>query len=131
MALPGFNLRPTVAAGDRADEGCLISLDRLKPGQCGVVMDLELANSDDGRLRTLGICPGRRVWLVRKGDPMVVRVMNTRLGLARQLARQVTVEVCLPPCSIATDVTPPPPEVPPEVKSPDASPDPVREGDIA
>jgi len=93
------------------DEGRRISLDRLEKGQCGVVVDLELAQGDDNRLRTLGICPGRRVWLIRKGDPMVVRVMNSRLGLAKQLAQQVTLEVGAAPCSIATDV-------PPEVVSP-------------
>ncbi len=108
---PTSHASPADSTDPASGESCQISLDKLEKGQCGVVLDLELAEGDDSRLRTLGICPGRRVWLVRKGDPMVVRVMNSRLGLARQLARQVTVEVCAPPCSIATDV---PPEVSPE-----------------
>ena len=113
MRLPGFMTRlaspdPTASAGDfvPGEEGSRqIPLDELEKGQCGVVVDLELAEGDDNRLRTLGICPGRRVWLVRKGDPMVLRVMNSRLGLAQQLAKQVTVEVGAPPCSIATDLS--------------------------
>ncbi len=113
MRLPGFltrKARETVphpghgqvpAEGD----GCRINLDSLKLGQCGVVWDLDLDDNDDKRIRTLGICPGRRVWLVRRGDPMVVRVMGSRLGLALELAKRVTVEVCAPPCAVANDIT--------------------------
>ncbi len=72
----------------------LITLNDLEKGQCGLVHDLDLPESDDQRLRTLGICPGRRVWMVRKGDPMILKVMGTRLGLAEELAKRVTVEVC-------------------------------------
>lgn len=89
-----------------AGDLCQISLDAMRIGQCGVICDLQLAESDDKRLRTLGICPGRRVWMVRRGDPMVLRVMGSRMGLARELARQVTVEVCAPPCTVAADLKP-------------------------
>ncbi len=114
MRLPGFLTPKTREAAQHPGtgtvpaegDGCRISLDTLGMGQCGVVWDLDLAENDDNRLRTLGICPGRRVWLVRCGDPMVLRVMGSRLGLARELARQVTVEVCAPPCSVANDLTP-------------------------
>ena len=113
MRWPGFISRRSTNSPDLGDgraapvvnQGCQITLDKLEKGQCGVVVDLELADNDDKRLRTLGICPGRRVWLVRRGDPMVLRVMNSRLGLAKALARQVTVEVCAPPCAVATDLT--------------------------
>jgi ferrous iron transport protein A len=114
MRLPGFLTNQPIAGAQHPGhgpvpvegEGCRISLDSLSKGQCGVVWDLDLLGNDDKRLRTLGICPGRRVWLVRRGDPMVVRVMGSRLGLARELARRVTVEVCAPPCSVANDLTP-------------------------
>lgn len=114
MRLPGFLTSKASVATQRPGhgpvpaegDGCRISLDSLEIGQCGVVWDLDLADNDDKRLRTLGICPGRRVWLVRRGDPMVLRVMGSRLGLARELAKQVTVEVCAPPCAVANDLTP-------------------------
>ena len=110
MQLPGFLASKPVMPGagqvPAEGEGCQISLDGLELGHCGVITDLDLAESDDKRLRTLGICPGRRAWMVRNGDPMVVKVMGSRLGLARELARQVTVEICAPPCSIAEDLEP-------------------------
>ncbi len=97
---------PVVERVPAEGEGCQISLDALELGHCGVITDLDLAESDDKRLRTLGICPGRRVWMVRSGDPMVVKVMGSRLGLAQELAKQVSVEICAPPCSIAEDLEP-------------------------
>ena len=81
----------------------LVPLNDLIQGQCGLIRHLDLANNDDKRLRTLGICPGRRVWLVRRGDPMVLKVMGTRIGLAGELAQRVTVEVCTPSCGFAGD----------------------------
>lgn len=75
--------------------GPLIDLPR---GQCAVVHQVHLDENNDKRLRTLGICPGRRVWMVRRGDPMVVKVMGTRIGLAAELARGVTVEVGAETC---------------------------------
>lgn len=76
---------------------CRGPLPQLPLGQCAVVHHVDLDENSDKRLRTLGICPGRRVWMVRKGDPMVVRVMGTRIGLAAELAQGVTVEVCATP----------------------------------
>lgn len=84
----------------RKDAGggtCRGPLNRLSLGQCAVVHHVDLDEDSDKRLRTLGICPGRRVWMVRRGDPMVVKVMGTRIGLAAALAQGVTVEVCTTP----------------------------------
>ena len=110
MPLPGFltsgSAKPGTGPQPAAGVSHRITLDELAKGQCGVVCDLDLAEGDDNRLRALGICPGRRVWLVRPGDPMVVRVMGSRLGLARELARLVTVEVGTPPCALANDFEP-------------------------
>jgi ferrous iron transport protein A len=94
------------AQGEDAEGPCLIPLEALQLGQCGLVRHLELNESDDKRLRTMGICPGRRVWLVRRGDPMVLKVMGTRIGLAAVLAKQVTVEVCAPPYEGFQDIPP-------------------------
>ncbi len=106
FGIPAQKVRSSEAnEGQASGESCRVSLDQLKKGQCGVVWDLSVSENDDKRLRALGICPGRRVWLIRQGNPMVVRVMGTRLGLARELARMVQVDVCAPPCSIATDLT--------------------------
>tara|TARA_R110002111_G_scaffold145461_3_gene211958 strand:- start:98 stop:466 length:369 start_codon:yes stop_codon:yes gene_type:complete len=90
----------------RKDAGggtCRGPLGRLALGQCAVVHHVDLDENSDKRLRTLGICPGRRVWMVRRGDPMVVKVMGTRIGLAADLAQGVTVEVCTTPHLIEPD----------------------------
>ena len=44
----------------------------------------------------LGVCVGRRVELVKGGDPLILRVFGSRLGLSAALAARVRVEVCLP-----------------------------------
>lgn len=93
------NADPAAGQGTFGGTTKQVRLGELRVGECGIVIDLDLGDNDDKRLRTLGICPGRRVWLVRPGDPMVLKVMGTRLGLAAELARRVTVEVCDGVCS--------------------------------
>lgn len=93
------NTSPAAGQGTYGGTTKQVRLGELRVGECGIVIDLDLGDNDDKRLRTLGICPGRRVWLVRRGDPMVLKVMGTRLGLAAELARRVTVEVCDGACS--------------------------------
>ncbi|MBX3438380.1 MAG: ferrous iron transport protein A [Planctomycetaceae bacterium] len=44
------------------------------------------------RLKRLGICVGRQLEIVHSGDPMILKVAGTRVGLSRQLADAVLVE---------------------------------------
>ena len=71
-------------------------LDALPPRQCAVVRRIETDGDDVQRLKTLGICVGRRLEVVRTGDPLVVRVFGSRLGLSASLAARVWLEVCTP-----------------------------------
>jgi ferrous iron transport protein A len=71
-------------------------LDALPPRQCAVVRRIETDGDDVERLKTLGICVGRRLEVVRTGDPLVVRVFGSRLGLSASLAARVWLEVCTP-----------------------------------
>ena len=71
-------------------------LDALPPRQCAVVRRIETDGDDVQRLKTLGICVGRRLEVVRIGDPLVVRVFGSRLGLSASLASRVWLEVCTP-----------------------------------
>ena len=48
------------------------------------------------RLKTLGVCVGRRVELVRAGNPLILKIFGSRLGLSAELAARVRVEVCQP-----------------------------------
>lgn len=71
-------------------------LDALPPRQCAVVRRIDTDGDDVQRLKTLGICVGRRLEVVRTGDPLVVRVFGSRLGLSASLASRVWLEVCTP-----------------------------------
>ena len=44
-----------------------------------------------GRMQSLGICVGRPLELVSTGDPLIVRVCGTSVGLSRRLAATVRV----------------------------------------
>ena len=71
-------------------------LDELPPHACAVVRSIQTDDEDTQRLKTLGVCMGRRVELVRAGDPLILKVFGSRLGLSAELARRVSVEICQP-----------------------------------
>jgi len=74
----------------------LIRLDTLPPRVCAVVRSVETDDEDTLRLKTLGVCVGRRLELVRVGDPLILKIFGSRLGLSAELAQRVQVEVCQP-----------------------------------
>lgn len=74
----------------------LVRLDALPLRVCAVVRSITTDDEDTQRLKTLGVCVGRRVELVRNGNPLVLKVFGSRLGLSAELARRVQVEVCQP-----------------------------------
>jgi Fe2+ transport system protein FeoA len=71
-------------------------LSKLPPRICAIVCRIETESEDVQRLKMLGICVGRRVEVVKPGDPLIVRVFGTRLGLAASLASCVWLEICPP-----------------------------------
>ena len=51
-----------------------------------------LATGANGiRLKRLGICEGRIIELIGRGDPMVLRIGDSRIGLSKRLAQAVEV----------------------------------------
>jgi Fe2+ transport system protein FeoA len=52
---------------------------------------VEGGTADLERLEVLGLCAGRTVEVVQAGDPLIVRVLGTRIGLAAALARGIHV----------------------------------------
>ena len=86
----------------------IIRLNDLPPQVCGIVRDVETDDEETARLKTLGVCPGRRVELVRGGDPIILKIFGTRLGLAETLAARVSVEICEPiHCEMHEENSPP------------------------
>ena len=71
-------------------------LDELPARVCAVVRRVDTDDEDTNRLKTLGICLGRRVELVRVGDPLILKIFGSRLGLSASLAQRVHVEICQP-----------------------------------
>jgi Fe2+ transport system protein FeoA len=63
----------------------------LPPGASACVVGLDADGHDRERLEVMGLCEGRTVDVVKGGDPMIVRVLGTRIGLAGRLAATVRV----------------------------------------
>ena len=73
-----------------------VRLDELPPRVCAVVRSIATDDEDTRRLKTLGVCVGRRVELVRAGNPLILKIFGSRLGISAELAARVRVEVCQP-----------------------------------
>lgn len=71
-------------------------LDKLPPRTCAVVRSISTDDEETQRLKTLGVCVGRRVEVVRSGNPLILKVFSSRLGISAELAARVQVEVCTP-----------------------------------
>jgi Fe2+ transport system protein FeoA len=67
------------------------SLSELPAGGCGRVVSVELSGVDLERLEVMGLCFGRTLCVVKAGDPLIVRVLGSRIGLAAALAARIRV----------------------------------------
>ena len=83
-----------------------IRLDQLAAHVCATVRALDTDDEDTDRLKTLGLCVGRQVEVVKSGDPLIVRIFGSRLGLAARLAARVRVEPCASGCVCPVLVSP-------------------------
>ncbi len=79
----------SLSAGADPEDTASRPLSALPVGACGRVASVEVAAVDLERLEVMGLCAGRMVWVVKDGDPMIVRVLGTRIGLAAALAERV------------------------------------------
>ncbi len=76
-----------------------LSLDLVIEGSCVLVHHVEAEDDDMRRLMSMGICAGRRIEVIQHGDPMILKVFGSRLGVSRRLAARVLVCRCeKPPC---------------------------------
>jgi Fe2+ transport system protein FeoA len=73
----------------------------MKPHQCGVVQEVEAPDGDLERLMAMGVCGGRTVELVQLGDPLILKVYGTRVGVSSRLAAKIKVLPCgIGPCAL-------------------------------
>ncbi len=70
-----------------------VPMAELPPSTLARVKEVRVDDDDAVRLKSLGICVGRRVQLVKGGDPLVVRVLGARVGMSARLAQSVFVEI--------------------------------------
>jgi Fe2+ transport system protein FeoA len=77
---------------DSAGAGAM-PLSGLAQDELARVVEVSAADDDAVRLKSLGLCIGRRVQLVKLGDPLIVRVLGTRVGLSARLADCVSVQI--------------------------------------
>ena len=70
-------------------------LTAMEAMRVAVVEDVTGDADDLARLKSMGVCVGRRLQLVKGGDPLVLRVLGSRIGVSRRLAEQVSVRPCL------------------------------------
>jgi Fe2+ transport system protein FeoA len=64
----------------------------MAEGTTGRIAAIDVHDEADlQRLEVMGLCPGRTVEVIQRGDPMIVRVLGTRIGIAASLARFASV----------------------------------------
>ena len=71
-----------------------LHLNEIEPGHCAMVAKVEAGVAEIDRLKSMGVCVGRRLVLVRAGDPLILKVLGTRIGLSERLAKEVMVFPC-------------------------------------
>jgi Fe2+ transport system protein FeoA len=71
-----------------------IFLDKLKPGKCGYVVKVKAENDDVKKLMAMGVCEGRIIKLVHLGEPMILQVLGSRIGVSSRLGETVEVAPC-------------------------------------
>jgi len=79
-----------VNAGTRSER----TLDRLEPGERGIVARLDGNPGSIRRLMELGIVPGTEIEVVRRaplGDPIELRLRRVHLALRREEAASIHV----------------------------------------
>ena len=70
-----------------------IRLTDLPVDGCGVIVDIS-DRDEMQRLKSMGVCLGRKVEVIKTGRPLIIRVFGSRVGLCRRLAEEVMVQPC-------------------------------------
>jgi Fe2+ transport system protein FeoA len=101
MSLPSQSLG---SASDPSDSASLPRpLTELR-SRAGRVVAVEAEAGDAARLKAMGICVGRRLVVIQAGDPLIVKVVGSRVGISARLAAGVLVvevEPSADPTSVA------------------------------
>jgi Fe2+ transport system protein FeoA len=92
-------IAPTSTVPAAPSDAC--ALDQLDRHECAVVRRVDAGSDDMGRLQAMGVCAGRTLELIQRGDPLIIRILGSRIGLSARLAARVYVERCAHHCDLA------------------------------
>ena len=70
------------AGGTSTSPEGIIPLDRVQAGHCGLVHEVRAGEGEIEQLQAMGVCAGRKVMLVKAGDPMILKVLGSRIGVS-------------------------------------------------
>lgn len=73
-----------------------VRLDQLPSGSRAVVCDLHAPDDDLHRLMAMGVCLGREIQMVQIGNPLIIAVHGSRIGLSARLASRISVRPVAP-----------------------------------
>lgn len=83
-------------------KGVEAPITQLPRHTCAVIVRIEAEDDDMRRLMSMGVCAGRKVEVAMCGDPMILRVFGTRIGVSARLAERIIASTCHEPgCPIA------------------------------
>jgi Fe2+ transport system protein FeoA len=74
------------------DRATPVSLLNLAPGTIAILREV-LDHRSRAVLRSLGLTDGARLRICRLGDPCIIQVRSTRIGLSKVVAQSVYVSV--------------------------------------
>lgn len=95
MPTDHLEVSPNERAASSADLGNRVPLDLIEVGHCAQVTEVDASEADIEQLMAMGVCVGRRIMLMQTGDPLILKVLGTRIGVSARLARNVKVQPCL------------------------------------
>ena len=67
-------------------------LNDLPRSHSAKIKEVTAADGDLTHLVGMGICPGRKIEMVKNGNPMILRIYGTQVGLCSRLSRHVLIE---------------------------------------
>jgi len=73
----------------------IVKLSDLKPGESGVIVNLDDSSPNSERFAELGLVPGERVYFRKVaplGCPIEIRIMNYDLSLRKSEAQFIEIE---------------------------------------
>lgn len=68
-----------------------MKLNELPSGARAIVHRIDAADAAVQRLMAMGLCVGRELEVVRQGNPLIVRMLGARIGIAGRVAQHIIV----------------------------------------